>query len=368
MDEFELQNQFCCLVTGDEKFQDMKTCRRILDFALQNYPAEQVVLLSGGKRGADSLVRYYANERHITLVEIPEETTMRKENAIETQKQQIFDYLSLYKRRGCIFFWDTKSPLLQSYYQTAKEHTIATRIVCINPQREHYGHFISAPLEFSLPTPKADTVRKIQTFERFPLLHIPDNFVVIDTETTGLSGYDEIVEFSVVSPDKRELYHSYFYPDQEVNPRAREVSGLYKAKLQGCPRFGQEWRKIQQAIGTNILIGHNIHSYDKRLCVQTLQKQSMNSDSVEAMFQNSIDTLKISKEWISAKSYSLNNLSTLVGITREEQHNSTDDCRMTIEFLESLENILKQAAHENAIDFLKKVPQSVLDGLEHDGR
>lgn len=215
--------------------------------------------------------------------------------------------------------------------------TILTKYEAIKPQKQTKEKKKDTPTDgfkpLKGPTPFDEKLK-------YKYLGIDDDFVILDTETTGLDPDDEIVELSVVSSSGEELYHSYFYPSKEVTKGAMMVNHLSKRKLQGNPLFYTEWEKIKAAIGTKKIMGHNIE-FDKRLIEQTLLSQNHIADEIEDLFKNMIDTRDIAIEWIDSKSYSLNKLTTLIGITREEQHNSTDDCIMTLEFVERLEDIIK---------------------------
>lgn len=177
---------------------------------------------------------------------------------------------------------------------------------------------------------------------KYQYLNIQEDTMVNDTETTGLTETDEIVEFSLVGLDKTVLYHSYFYPDCEVNPFAAKVNHLSREKLEGNPRFVDEWPKIRAIIGDNKLLGHNL-KFDRKMVIQTLLKQGYSDaeSEVDAVYTDMIDTLPLAKRYIKTKSYSLNNLTTLLGITREEQHDATDDCVLNIEFVERLEDVIR---------------------------
>ena len=201
-------------------------------------------------------------------------------------------------------------------------------------------------------TSTSSTVLPINGSYKYKYLGFDDNFVILDTETTGLSESDEIVELSVVSCTGEELYHSYYYPNKEVDPGASRVNHLTRSKLEGNPRFTkEEWIKIKEIVNGKRICGHNI-SFDERLICQTLSKNGDKEeiDSVHECFKDQIDTKVVAKKWIQNNSYSLNNLTTLIGITREEQHDSTDDCVMTLEFINRLEDIL---VIKKEYDFIK---------------
>lgn len=182
----------------------------------------------------------------------------------------------------------------------------------------------------------------------FPHLGLTD-FVVLDTETTGLNSDDEVVEVAVTDMDGNTLYSQRFFPTKEINPGAARVNHLSKRILQGNPQFSAEhWKQIKIAIGDKKVLGHNI-PFDKRLLSQTLIRYGIEDDTA-SVFEGMYDSKVIAKQWMSAPSYSLNKLTTQIGITREEQHEAADDCRMTVEFLKRLEDIINI---KRTYDFIK---------------
>ncbi len=213
---------------------------------------------------------------------------------------------------------------------------------------QHYP-YDRLSLKPQTPEPVRKTTNYETTNDTYKYFGLTD-FVIIDTETTGLKDEDEVVELSVVSNTGDELYHSYFYPTKEVDPGAAKVNHLSKSKLEGNPKLDEaEWKKISAAIDGKCIVGHNI-PFDVRLTLQTLAKNGVDVESAKKTLGNIVDTMDIAKKFISSKSYSLNNLTTLIGITREEQHDSTDDCRMTLEFIKRLDDIL---VVKNEYNFIK---------------
>lgn len=183
---------------------------------------------------------------------------------------------------------------------------------------------------------------------KFPYLGI-SNFVVLDTETTGLQDTDEVVEIAITDMCGKTLYSQRFYPDKEVDYGAQKVNHLSKKVLEGNPKFSAAyWNTIKEIISGRKILGHNI-PFDKRLIAQTLKRYGV-ADDTDVVFAGMYDSKTIAKKWMTAKSYSLNKLTTQIGIEREELHEAADDCRMTIEFLNRLEDIIRI---KKEYDFMK---------------
>ena len=172
----------------------------------------------------------------------------------------------------------------------------------------------------------------------YPLLDI-DNFVVIDTETTGMTADDEVIELAVVDMDGTVLYDSTFCPVTEVNRYASAVNHLTNDCLCDSPKFADEWSKIKALIGNRKILAHNA-KFDKRAIKQTIEKYSSDSSVADLMFSDCYDSVNIVKEYIDLPSYSLENIAQSLGISRVESHRAADDCIMTLEVLTRLELLL----------------------------
>jgi len=97
----------------------------------------------------------------------------------------------------------------------------------------------------------------------------PDEYVILDLETTGLEDTDEMVQISVVD------MHGNVLLDQKVRPVKAEVSsgalavhGITMAMLRRCETFKNLSKKISAAIGGRNIITYNA-DFDRRLYTQT---------------------------------------------------------------------------------------------------
>ena len=174
---------------------------------------------------------------------------------------------------------------------------------------------------------------------KFKKLEIPDNALIIDTETTGLGDQDEIVELSIVDIFGNVLYDQRFHPSVPMNPEASAINHITDDMLKDQPWFAHELSKIYQILYGKPLIGHNI-SFDVRLLKQTAKKYfGPDADAnISNMIPYVIDSKEIAKEFFKTKRVSLDILCRMLGKDGEEEHKASEDCKWLLWLLEALEN------------------------------
>lgn len=167
-----------------------------------------------------------------------------------------------------------------------------------------------------------------------------DNYLIIDTETTGLQNDDEIVELAVVNLEGKELYHSLYKPEKSVHWEASKKTGISNKMLLNSPFFKDEWLKIKDIVEGKSLIAHNV-DFDYRLVKQTLNRYGLEEEDADIVFTNCIDSIKIAKKYVDSTSYKLEELCKVLGIEEEEEqkHRATYDCLMILKMLRIIENM-----------------------------
>ncbi len=100
-------------------------------------------------------------------------------------------------------------------------------------------------------------------------------FVIADTETTGIARHDRIVQVTLYKMRDGcftgHTYNSYFNPGRPSSYRARNAHKLGDSFLKTQPKFEDEFDKIKAFIGDNIVVGHNI-SFDARMFCQEYER------------------------------------------------------------------------------------------------
>lgn len=190
----------------------------------------------------------------------------------------------------------------------------------------------------------------------FEKLDVPDDFVVVDTETTGVGRNDEVVELSVLDSNANELYHSFFKPETWIKPEATAASGLTNDMLANEPRFIDEWPKIYDAIGGRPIAGHNI-GFDRRLIQQTLEKQVPGVSYqrlCDDMFSDQIDSMLIAKEQgVEYGQRNLGKICAAMGCEQEPNHRTSHDCLGVLNILQGFEQgkyPLPEKPHQMTMD------------------
>ena len=94
------------------------------------------------------------------------------------------------------------------------------------------------------------------------------DFVVLDTETTGLASADQVVEVAVVDPSGRVLVDQLVRPTCPIDPRASAVHGHDEAALREAQTFAQVLPVLRPLLEGVTVIAYNA-PFDERLLRQS---------------------------------------------------------------------------------------------------
>lgn len=110
------------------------------------------------------------------------------------------------------------------------------------------------------------------------LLENKDNFVILDTETTGLNEYDEIIQLAIIDLNGNVLFEENFYPSKRgtIPPKASAIHGLTMKLLEGNRTFAESKKDIELAISNKNIITYNA-AFDHKLYMQTYDLNPDNS-------------------------------------------------------------------------------------------
>ena len=99
-------------------------------------------------------------------------------------------------------------------------------------------------------------------------LLIRRDWVVVDTETTGLANSDQVLQVAVLDPSGRVLVDTTVRPTCEIHPRASEVHGFTIESLGSAPTYDQVHDAIASHLAGRRVIAYN-SPFDQRLLAQS---------------------------------------------------------------------------------------------------
>ena len=183
------------------------------------------------------------------------------------------------------------------------------------------------------------------------LIEFPDNYTIIDIETTGLSlEYDEIIELSALKVRDNAIVDSFtslVKPNCKVDNFITNLTGITNEMLENAPKIRTILKDFVDFIGDDLVIGHNINFdinfiYDK------------NKNCYKRIFKNNyIDTLRIAKKAIKLDRYRLIDIANYYQIGIEGTHRATKDCEITYQIFNNLKKEIL-SKYDNAKEFYKQ--------------
>lgn len=123
------QDLFACLIAGSRTFNDYPLLKQKMDFLLKNQ--KEVLIISGGAKGADSLAERYAKEspKCSHLIIMPAEWDVYGKAAGYIRNEKMHKALTCFENRGCVLFWDGESKGTRQNIPLAKKYNTAIKII-----------------------------------------------------------------------------------------------------------------------------------------------------------------------------------------------------------------------------------------------
>lgn len=188
------------------------------------------------------------------------------------------------------------------------------------------------------------------------LLCFPDDFCVVDIETTGLSpAYDEIIELSAVkvrSGSVIDKFSALVKPDGRyigdngellyVNEFITELTGITNEMLETAPLISEVIDEFLCFVGNSIIVGHNVN-FDINFIYDTL----LNEKGID--FKNNFcDLLRVSKQLFpELPNHKLLTVASALNVSVTESHRGLADCLTSFECFQKCRLFVE----ENNINF-----------------
>ena len=205
-------------------------------------------------------------------------------------------------------------------------------------------------------------------FKGQSIIDFPDSYIIVDIETTGLDFSCDLLEISAIKIQNDNIVDSFsslvkpspFYTDCEdgivkesyINSFITDLTGITEEMILDAPSPEDVLPKFDSFIGTSVLVGHNIVSFDANflydLYIALLDKPLSN---------NLIDTLRLSRLLLPQLAHHrLSDISNFYNISTVGSHRAEKDCLITYQCFQNLKKTCLNS-YDSTEDFIRIIKE-----------
>lgn len=132
---------------------------------------------------------------------------------------------------------------------------------------------------------------------------LPDNYIVLDTETTGLpdeNGLPDIVTLGITVVRNREIAESVEFktrPQKRISEEAQSIHSISNEQASGFESFDSQWNQIAEYLGDQLVVIHNA-SFDWPILLDHVARYDLTMPPIKGVFCSQ----KAAIPWAQAKS------------------------------------------------------------------
>ncbi len=154
-----------------------------------------------------------------------------------------------------------------------------------------------------------------------------EEFTVFDIETTGLARTNDIIEIGALKVRNKkvvEKFSTLVRPRKSIPYLIEEITGIDNLMVLDAPRIEEALPKFLDFIGDDILLGHNIVSFDSKFICREASELGINPKN--PLFDTLTYAKRLKKSGVPMPdSLSLDVLCQLFKIERNAAHRAYDD-------------------------------------------
>ena len=166
--------------------------------------------------------------------------------------------------------------------------------------------------------------------------------VVLDTETTGLGSYDEIIEIALVNHQGNVIYESLVRPTIEIPPDSTRINRIFNEMVKSSPSWKEVWNQVQPLLSRKPVVIYN-SEFDVRLMQQSHRIARIPWTNVFTPVCLMKLYAAFLGEWNSYKNdfrfVTLEKAGALSGIQLPNSHRATDDTLLAYALLKHLASL-----------------------------
>lgn len=163
----------------------------------------------------------------------------------------------------------------------------------------------------------------------------PDDYVVLDIETTGLATYSEIIEIAAVRVRNNVIadqFEAFVKPLRSIPQKITLITGITNKMVENAEPIEKVLADFHGFVGNDVLIGHNIKSFDMRIINAQAAKCGID-------FSNElVDTLLMARRLLPIEKKSLADVCAYYNVVNNTAHRALSDVLATNECYQHLKN------------------------------
>jgi DNA polymerase III subunit epsilon len=162
-----------------------------------------------------------------------------------------------------------------------------------------------------------------------------DDWLIIDTETTGLDGAAEIVQIGLLAPDGEVVLETLVRPTTRIPWQATAIHGITDDHCADAPSYGDLHLHVLALIGRRRLVCYNA-DYDRRLLRQTAALHGCRVPSERTLVWECAmrQYARYVGQWNASRGdYRFQRLPPIPG---QASHSAIADCRATLALLQRM--------------------------------
>lgn len=171
-----------------------------------------------------------------------------------------------------------------------------------------------------------DHRRRTLALDRLVELSGMNDWLVLDTETTGLSAEAEVISLAVVTSVGEVLFNELVRPSQPIHPRASMVNGITDEMAAGAAAFTEVYPRLAKVLAGRLVLAYNAE-FDRRMLRQTCERYDLPVLEV-AEWECVMELYAAARNW-RGKLSSLHDACVSEGITFERLHEACADAQAT---------------------------------------
>lgn len=196
------------------------------------------------------------------------------------------------------------------------------------------------------------------------LLSFPNEYVVVDIETTGLSPeYDEIIEIGAIRVKDDvviDKFQSLVKPQHKINEFIEKLTGITNEMLENSPKLNSVLPSLKNFIADSCIIGYNVN-FDLNFLYDSFFKElgfELKNNYVDVL---RITRLIVNKDEIQNRK--LKNIAKYFNLEVDGIHRASKDCILTLQIFIKLQEVIRQkyGSLEAFIEERKKARKGYID-------